>query len=155
MKRWHTILKERKYFGRSACGVVILAQDTGRILTVQRAKKVMNGGTWSVTVSGKIDDGENVIQAAKREMREELKYKGEIIKLSLLDTFQDKNDMEDFEGNFTFYTLKMIVPEEFKPKLNWENRKAFWWDGKGKIKGPLHFGTLRLLKLKYQEIFKR
>ncbi len=46
------------------------------------------------------------------------------------------------------------VDKEFTPRLNWEHRSAFWWNGKEKIKGKLHSGTTRLLAKYRKRIFR-
>ena len=145
-------LLEKEYFGNQAVGVIIKSSKTGKILVVQRSPKVMEGGSFSITISGKVDEGENVVQAALREIKEEIQYHKRI-DLSVLDVFQDKNEMYGFEGMFTFFTYIGVVKKEFTPVLNWETIKYFWWDGKTPIKGTLHTGTRRLLKKYKNKIF--
>ena len=139
-------LFEKKYFGSSAVGVIIMAKDTGRILILKRSKDVFDGGTYSIVASGKVDENEKPVHAAKREIQEELDYKGKFLSFKLFDIFKDKNDSEEFDDDFIFYTYFAMIPKEFKPKLNWEHDLCFWWNGKDKIKGKVHFGTKRLLK---------
>lgn len=146
MKTFNEILQERSYWGNNAAGIIIYAKDTGRILCLQRSNRVMEPNTWSITVSGKLDGNESPTEAAIREMHEELNYKGPLSRPEKIDIFTDKDDNGE---TFTFTTYLVQVPKEFTPKLNFEHRKAFWWDGKEKINGEIHFGTKRLLnKLK-------
>lgn len=157
MSRFENYINEKTYFGNQAVGVIIKSRETGRILVVKRSKKVFEGGTYSITVSGKVDNGESAETAAYREVSEELRYKGQIY-LKILDVFQDFNDSEgfgdQFKGQFTFFTYLGLVGDEFTPRLNWESRSAFWWDGQDKIKGKLHSGTTRLLKRYRRRLFR-
>ena len=137
-----------------AVGVILKAKNTGKILVLQRAQKTMDGGTQTITVSGKVDGDESLKQAAIREIKEETRYTDKL-KLKLLDIFKDKNDKPEFKEIFEFYTYIATVPYEFEPRLNWEHRHAFWWNGKDTINGEIHFGTKRLLKKYKRRIFKR
>mgnify|MGYP001143361290 CR=1 FL=1 len=156
MKIWTSIIKENKplekrYFGKSAVGVVIKAKDTNKILVLHRSKKVMGGVQHSITASGKIDGDESPVEAAKRQIQEELKYTGKFLSFEQIEVFKDKNDYVNKKGEkpfgdeFTFYTYFAEVPKEFEPKLNWEHTNYFWWGGKRKIKGKIQSGTKRLL----------
>ena len=49
---------------------VILGRD-GKILIARRPSNVHQGGLWEFP-GGKVDDGETVTQALKRELKEEL-----------------------------------------------------------------------------------
>ena len=138
--KFKNYITEKSYFGDKAVGVILKAKNTGKILVLQRAQKVMDGGTQTITVSGKVDGTESTKQAVYREVMEETQYTGRL-KLKLLDVFKDKNDKPEFNDIFEFYTYIATVPYEFKAILNWEHRHAFWWNGKDNINGELHFGT--------------
>lgn len=153
MKLWTNILFEKEYFGKEAVGTILKSKKTGRILVLQRSKIVMDPNTFSIVISGKIDENESKKQTAMREISEELDYKGKILSFELIDVFKDKNEMKGFEGTFKFYTFLAIVPKEFKPMLNWEHTKYFWWNGEDKIKGKMHYGSKRLLRKKRKKIF--
>ena len=144
MKNFLALLEERRYWGKSAVGLIIKAEDTGNILVLRRSSRVNEPGTYSITISGKIDGGENAMQALLREVEEELKYSGKIDNPKLFYEFKD--------NDFTFNTYITKVPEEFIPKLNWEHISCFWWNMKKKIKGELHFGTKELLRKKKTEL---
>ena len=151
--KFKNYINEKRYYGNQAVGVIIKSLNTGRILVVKRAFSIWEGGSYSITISGKIDTGETAKEAAYREIEEELKYKGDL-NLNLLDVFKDSNNNPHFQNNFTFFTYTGVVKEEFKPKLNWETINYFWWNGKDKINGKLHTGTLRLLKKYKKRLFK-
>ena len=143
MKSFKEILTERTYWGNNASGFIIYAADTKKILCVLRSSRVSEPHTWSITISGKIDGNESPIEAARREMKEELKYSGITSVPKVFDVYEDTDD----DGNkFTFTTYFIAVPHEFTPLLNWEHKKAFWWNGKDIIDGKLHFGTKRIIK---------
>jgi 8-oxo-dGTP pyrophosphatase MutT (NUDIX family) len=166
MKCWTNILKEnnlfeRRYFGKSAVGVIIKSKNTNKILVLKRSKDVFDGNTFTITTSGKVDGDESPIDAAKREIQEELQYKGKFLTFKKIDVFKDKNYYVDDDGEktfgdeFTFYTYFAVVPKEFKPKLNWEHTESFWWGGVRDIKGKMHFGTKSLLKKYKKKIFAK
>lgn len=143
MQSFKEFILERIYWGNEAVGFLVFADDTERLLTLLRSSRVNEPLTWSITVSGKVDQGETPIEAAKRELLEETKYKGKINSIKKFDIFKDESD----DGSeFTFTSYIIHVPKEFIPILNKEHNKAFWWDGKEPIDGKLHFGTKRLLK---------
>jgi len=143
MKSFKEILLEKKYWGNNASGLIIYSLDTQKILCLLRSSKVSEPNTWSITVSGKVDGNESSVDAAKREMKEELGYTGITSVPKLFDVY---TDIDDEGENFVFKTYFIAIPREFKPRLNFEHKRAFWWDGKETIKGELHFGTKKLIK---------
>ena len=151
--RFEQYILEKGYFGNKGVGVILKAERTGRILVLQRAIKTMDGGTQTITISGKVDGKESLKQAAIREIKEETRYTDKLY-LRLLDVFKDNNDKPEFNEVFEFYTYIATVPYEFEPRLNWEHRHAFWWNGRDKINGEIHFGTKRLLKKYKKRIFR-
>jgi 8-oxo-dGTP pyrophosphatase MutT (NUDIX family) len=146
-----SFINERSYWGTSGAGAIIQAKETGNILVLRRSRHVNEPNTLSIVASGAIDSGERPLQAAIREMKEELKYEGEILSRKLIDVF---TDIDELGYTFKFYTFKFVIPKEFEPTLNWETDKFFWWNGKDKLNGKFHFGTERLLKNKRGVIFK-
>lgn len=149
--RFRQYLKEVSYWGTAGAGAVLYCDKTKRVLILLRSKTVDQGGTWTIVTGGAIDSNENPLNAAKREVFEELQYRGPIKKTKLINIF---SDIDDLTGNeFKYYTFKFIVPEEFKPRFNWENDDYFWWDGRERIPGRLHFGTKDILKKAKGKIF--
>lgn len=123
------------FWGKRAAGAMLLAKDTGRLLVPRRSEDVMEPGTWG-TVGGAIDNKEDPEKAARREIREELGYRGKV-KMYPAYVFQ--------QGTFRYYNFIGVVPEEFKPRLNWEN-DAYKWVKLDEMPKPLHFGLKALLR---------
>ena len=63
-----------------AVGATFLSQDTKKFCLNKRSKRVSNSGTWSFW-GGKVERGETVIGALKREIKEEVGFVPEIIKI--------------------------------------------------------------------------
>lgn len=126
---------EGVFWGRRGAGAVLLAKDTGRLLVLRRSANVEEPGTWG-TAGGAIDSREDPEKAARREIREELGYEGGI-KLYPAYVFQ--------RGTFRYYNFIGVVPEEFKPKLNWENDR-YRWVAPNKLPKPIHFGLEALMR---------
>lgn len=138
---------QRSYFGKEAAGAIVYAKKEKAFLVLQRQKdtidgwkKVKEAGTWSIVVSGKVDDGDKWPKiTAKREFKEELHYKGNFkISEKPFDIYED--------GSFVFTTFLITVDEIFEPKLNWEHSDFKWIKNFNDIPTPIHFGTKRLLK---------
>lgn len=138
---------ERSYFGKAAAGAIVYAKKDNAFLVLQRQKdtidgwkKVKEAGTWSIVVSGKVDDSDKWPKVtAKREFKEELRYNGSFkISEKPFDVFED--------GNFIFTTFFITVDEIFEPKLNWEHSDYKWIKSFDEIPASIHFGTKRLLK---------
>jgi len=116
-----------------AAGIACFAEPTGAILLLRRSGAVTAPGVWAFP-AGRLDRGEQPIEAALREFEEETRYRGpiEIGPSALLE-----------EGTFTCFGA--IVPHEFTPQLNWENDAAGWY-GPATLPFPLHRGVLRVLR---------
>lgn len=124
-----------RFWGNRGAGILLIAQDTGRLMLVLRSAYVNEPGTWGIP-GGKIDDeDESPSAAAKREAQEELGYSGRI-KLTSAHVFK--------AGNFRFHNFIGLVPKEFEPSLDWENDDAEWYSI-DELPSPLHFGLQSLL----------
>lgn len=93
-------------------GAGILYTDGKHVLLLRRSQHVNNKHTWDFP-GGKIEKGESLFKAAKRESREEIGlFKGEKI-----------HKFDDFFAVFVVRVKKL-----FKPKLNEEHDIYFWVD---------------------------
>lgn len=89
-------------------GIYPMAQDTGRLLLGLRSWMVDDPGMWA-GFGGAANLGEDLQNAALRELREETGYAGEIV-------------LQELRARAFLGT----VPEEFGPRLNWETHEARW-----------------------------
>jgi 8-oxo-dGTP pyrophosphatase MutT (NUDIX family) len=128
----------------AAAGGIFYAEDTKRILVARRSGLVEDPYTWS-TWGGKLDKEETPEMTVKREIIEETGYTG-AYKLQHVHTYKD--------SKVTYDTFYLIVPKEFKPKLNWENLD-YRWTRLEEIPEPLHPGlraSLPQLKAKLPKV---
>jgi len=131
-----TALDDTGFWGPAGAGVLIVANDTKRILLPRRSEWVQEPHTWS-TWGGAIDEGEDAKTAAMREVEEEAGYDGKILQMVHLYTFT--SDL------FRYDTFAAVVPNEFEPVLNWETEDTQWVEF-GDWPSPLHFGLQEVLK---------
>ena len=117
----------------TAVGTTFVAQDTGRMLLNLRSRDVSYPHTWSFW-GGKIEKGEQPLDALRRELKEEMGFVPPMEKLNPLDTFKSK------DKGFIYYTYVIVTPTEFKPNLNRESSGYAWVDI-GKYPKPLHNGA--------------
>lgn len=100
--------------------VVVVAEDTGRILLGLRSLHVSyRPGTWAA-FGGSAEPGETSEETALRELREETGYAGEI-EMVQLTRYRGTGGVETT-------TFLGTVPHEFPPILNWEHDDARWTD---------------------------
>jgi 8-oxo-dGTP pyrophosphatase MutT (NUDIX family) len=121
-------------WGRAGAGALVVACTTGRVLLVLRSQDVTEPGTWGLP-GGKIEPSEKPMPAAIRELREETRFRGELL---FFPSFVFR------EEGFVFYNFFALAKDEFKPKLDWENDDAQWFE-LDQLPEPLHFGVERLL----------
>lgn len=94
----------------------------------------MEPHTWGIP-GGKVDDeDEDEQEAALREVREELGYRGPV---TLVRSFRYE------ESGFVYQNYLGLVRRQFKPRLNWESDDASWFDPQ-RLPSPLHFGVREL-----------
>ena len=120
-----------------AVGATFLSQDTKKFCFNKRSKRVSNSGTWSFW-GGKVEIGETVIGALKREIKEEVGFVPEIIKIHPLDIYQSS------DGHFMYHTFVIVTPTEFEPKINHESQD-YRWTTLNKFPRPLHQGARKTL----------
>jgi 8-oxo-dGTP pyrophosphatase MutT (NUDIX family) len=126
-------LKTTGFWGKAGAGCVFLARSTGRILISHRSPYVEQPNTWG-SWGGAIDPNEDPADAVRREAAEEAGHNGPFNVLPLY-VFHS--------GTFRYFNFLVIVPDEFRPVLNWENQ-GFKWCEFGKWPSPLHFGLKAL-----------
>lgn len=131
-------------WGAQAAGCIFLAKDTKRILLSYRSKYVNEPNQWG-SWGGAIDNKETPVEAVKREVKEEAKYKG-AFELIPLVVFR--------EGTFKYYNFLAIVDTEFTPSLDWETENYKWVDY-GKWPTPLHSGLEYLIDNSGNTIVKK
>ena len=122
-----------------ASGFWVMAKDTGRFLFCHRSPLVPEPNSWGIP-SGKIEKNELPIEAAKRELKEETGYHGEIefTGMSVLEVKKLK-----------FWTFLGVVPYEFTPILNNESQ-GYIWTTLDNLPHPLHPGIKWTLKNDYE-----
>lgn len=132
-----------------AAGCIFASVNTGRILLNYRSEQVSSyPNTWAFW-GGKIEPGEKIVQGLSREVREEVGFIPEYIKLLPLDVF--KTSLE----NFTFYSFVVLVEDEFIPQINWESSGWGWFDV-GKFPSRMHPGAWNVLeKQNFDNVFQQ
>lgn len=125
---------------------VLVFDRSGRLLLQKRSgRKDIQPGKWDTSVGGHLDPGENYLQAAYREMREELGI--ENVPLTFLYASRIRNDIESenvrtylarYDGDFCFSPqeideVRFWPPEEIETALgtglftpNFEEEWAAW-----------------------------
>ena len=127
---------------RSAAGMCLIAQSTGRVLLLKRSLQVTKPGMWGFP-GGRIDAGERPLDAAIRETAEEAQYAGPYVVTSEVQMHVTKRP---------FHCFVASVPRQFTPVLNWEHDDAGWFNpvfpsyrGGAGLPSPLHPGVAALL----------
>lgn len=139
------------FWGNIGAGILPYCTKTKKFLVGFRSAYVNEPHRWGVW-GGKLDEGvENLSQiknVAIRELEEETQYSGEI---RLIDSHIFKAP----SGNFTYYNFIGVVPNEFKPVLDWENEDYRWvsFDELMDIE-PKHFGLIELIENEKEQLKK-
>jgi 8-oxo-dGTP pyrophosphatase MutT (NUDIX family) len=102
-------------YKRHAVGVIFMAENTGRFLTLKRAADKNFPHTWG-TVGGKAEAGENFVEAALRETYEEAGF-------DLKALYPISDDDNKFTHSMTFLAM---IPSELAPVLNDEHVDFTW-----------------------------
>jgi 8-oxo-dGTP pyrophosphatase MutT (NUDIX family) len=133
----------------TAVGVWIYSVKTNRYLYLMR-NDPKHYGLWGLP-GGKIEKGETIIGAIKRECQEELGLVPEAIRLIPLEKFTTDDQ------KFTYHTFFCSVPSEFCPILN-DEHIGWAWVQSGKWPKPVHSGLWATInfdivqdKIKYLE----
>lgn len=131
-----TIIEQQQK--RLAAGVLIKCLSTDRVFLLLRNDPTP---TWAL-VSGKIEDGENVLSGLKREIYEEL-----FVNASIIDfKFIRKENIP--EKNMEFHYYEGFVDKEFTPILDEENLNGKWFSIDN-LPSPLYDG----MSSKIEKIF--
>ena len=119
--------KEKRKEERFA-GVLVKARDTGRVFLMLRCSGATHELTWAL-ISGGIEDGEEVLEGIKREVKEECQIDPDIIDYEL------KYDEDERDGKFYYY--EGLTDSEFIPTLDYENLDWGWFE-KDDLPAPLY-----------------
>ena len=120
-----------------AAGALFLAKDTGRVMLNLRSEHTSKPHTWSFW-GGMVLKEETPMDGLTRELSEELGEIPNIIKAFPLDVFHS------IDGKFNYYTVAILVENEFIPQLNKEGN-GYCWCNIGSWPKPLHEGAKKLL----------
>lgn len=121
-----------------AAGLLVVAADTRRILTILRSAKVVDPNVWC-SAGGKIEKGETPRQAAVREFQEEVGILAEV-KLFKGMVYESET--------LKFYNHIGLVEAEHYPHLNWES-SGYAWTTVDLIPRPWHYGLEAQLEDSY------
>lgn len=104
-----------------SAGILLFANDTGKILLGLRSQDSGNPGTWCI-LGGHLEGNENPKQAAEREFREETGLDIPLLQMKKIY----KHDRGDrYYHNFVAYTPKQVTPSPSPP---WdEEHDDFKW----------------------------
>ena len=127
-----------------AVGIWFYAADTKRHLYLMRDDKKYSGH-WGLP-GGKVEKGESLLQALRRECKEEMGFMPKYLKLIPIEKFTADGE------TFIYNTFYCIVEKEFTPRLNHEHVGYAWIDSE-LIPKPLHPGFWATLKV--DDIFQR
>jgi len=119
---------------RIVAGVLIKANDTGRVFLLLRNDGGEDPNLWSILTGG-VEPGEEILEGLKREVNEEISINPDIIEYK----FVEKKFFK--EKNMDFYYFKGFTMSEFLPKLDHENSDYGWFD-KNDLPSPLYPGAI-------------
>ncbi len=121
-----------------SCGALIYARSTHRYLFLLR-NSTSYKSSWGL-VGGKLEPDERVIDALRREIKEEIDFDlGDDQKIVPIEKFTSAN------GKFCYHTFIIQVENEFLPVLNHEHR-GYCWVHLEDYPKPLHPGVWRTFK---------
>lgn len=109
---------------------VILVNDKDEILLQRRGDVVSYPGLWNDSASGHVDVGETYLEAAYREMKEEMGVEG--VRLQEVGKFYG----EEKEGEITRKAFNELYKGEFSgtPVIDTDEVSDFKWISKDKLK---------------------
>ena len=135
----------------TAAGLILRAQDTGRILLLLRPEALWN------FPGGRLERGESPLQAAIRETREETGYRGNVT----VDSASVAAVLSNSRGGppsltpppsmrgacLAYVAFRASEPSEIHPVLDGENIAARWVRREEIPRLPLHPGVLLALEI--------
>jgi len=127
---------------KSAAGILLISQDTKKLLLGKRSQEDAEAGTWgliTLDLNIEINNNEDAKNETLKLFRSQFGYDGNIeLNEILVNTADD----------FRFYNYIGIVDTEFIPQLNWEIEKYQWFNYEELINAnnnKLHYGV-KILK---------
>lgn len=134
-ERPHAVaLRQTGFWGKQGAGCIVIARRTGRVLLAHRSDQVLEPHTWG-NWGGAVDEGVTPEDHALQELYEETGYHGRVLARVPLFVFE--------KGSFRYSNFMFVVPDEFKPHLNWESQ-GYRWCEFGQWPSPLHYGLAAL-----------
>lgn len=122
---------------------VIIYDDENKVLFQKRSKlKKVNPGIWAETVAGHVGKGENVIDAAHRELNEEMGFDTELtfFEKTLAQTPKETHFTYWYTGKFP-ENGKIVLQEEEVEKVSFLSPKELQkLIDSGEIYDPVHTG---------------
>lgn len=117
---FYSIANRRK----NAAGISFICIDDGSIFLCLRSERCTFQNTWSIP-GGKIEDGENEIDAAIREIIEELGSSPNPSECNVLDAII----FDSHHLNYTTFVISISLKEKenWKPVLNQEHIDCKWF----------------------------
>jgi 8-oxo-dGTP pyrophosphatase MutT (NUDIX family) len=113
---WKRIGKNgNKYWGSRAAGIFFT--DGKKVLLLKRSEKGDNEGTWGLP-GGKVEEKETLIDAARREAKEEC---------GKIEGYRFE-DLKEKDGMHDWTTFFFKVKSTFKCKLSDEHKEYKWVD---------------------------
>lgn len=105
---------------------VIVEDPAGRILLQKRGLRTeVHPGGWDISVGGHVDENEGYLEAAKREMAEEIGLKS--VKLSEVGTYYQEDLYEWRKLNRFYRAYKTVVPTDTTFKLDADEVDKVHW----------------------------
>ena len=120
-----------------AAGALFVSRKTKRLMLQLRSEKTSASGQWAF-VGGMVRPDETIVTGLTREMVEEIGEVPQVIKSFPLDVYHSG------DGKFNYYSVLIIVEDEFIPELNDESN-GYCWVKIGQWPKPLHQGAHALL----------
>lgn len=130
-------LERTGFWGARGAGCIVVCPKTHRFLLNLRGE-VEQPGTWGVW-GGAVDDGEELLDAALREFREESLVSVPLRIPSTEPCYVFR------KGDFSYSTFIVEVDNEFAVRKSKETA-GFGWFTLDQLPDPLHFGVVALLE---------